>query len=495
MCKEVINIVWLKRDLRTQNHLPLQMAENASYKYIILFLLEPSIICHHDTSIRHLQFQYQSVLSMQQKLKTAQQTIHICYAEAIEVLEKIQNQFTINALYSYMETGVQLTYNRDINVKGWCKKNNIVWQEVQRDGTIRGIRNRDGWDKQWYTQMCKPIIVNNYATNKKIAWKNEFAIEKNLLTQLQNYNTQMQPPGEDYAMRYLMSFVNDRAKNYSKHISKPALSRFSCSRLSPYLSWGNISIAQVFQTVIQYKNNGLYKFGITNFLSRLKWHCHFIQKMEQACWHETKCINKGYENLGWQRNDKYIKAWKTGLTGYPLVDACMRCLINTGWINFRMRAMLVSFFCHQLLQDWRWGAPYLAQQFLDYEPGIHYPQFQMQAGTTGINTVRMYNPVKQSEDNDADAVFIKKWVPELNEIPITLIHRPWLLTIAEQQMYNLTLGKDYPLPIIDLAEATKTAKELIWGQRKTKKVQEENTKILNKLTRRKTTKETNNLFS
>ena len=175
-----------------------------------------------------------------------------------------------------------------------------------------------------------------------------------------------------------------------------------------------------------------------------------------------------------------MQAWKTGHTGFPLVDASMRCLQTTGWINFRMRAMLVSFLCHHLDQDWRVGIYHLAKLFLDYEPGIHYPQFQMQAGTTGINTVRIYNPVKNSIDLDPKGEFIKKWLPELNNIPSEYVHQPWKMTIIEQQMYNFKIGVDYPSPIVDVNLSRKEAMNKIWEIKKTTKSKTFAKKILNK---------------
>jgi deoxyribodipyrimidine photo-lyase len=213
-------------------------------------------------------------------------------------------------------------------------------------------------------------------------------------------------------------------------------------------------------------------------LSRIKWHCHFIQKFEVACSYEHHCLNPGYEALLHDNNTEFLDAWKAGKTGIPIVDANMRCLQHTGWINFRMRAMLVSFLCHHLDIDWRLGVYHLAQLFLDYEPGIHYPQFQMQAGTTGVNTVRMYNPVKQSLDHDPEGTFIKTWVPELRAISAEHIHAPHLMTFEEQELCGVHIGTDYPVPIIELESAARHARQAIWGHRKKDEVKTEGKRIV-----------------
>jgi deoxyribodipyrimidine photo-lyase len=225
---------------------------------------------------------------------------------------------------------------------------------------------------------------------------------------------------------------------------------------------------------------------VEGFLTRVKWRDHFIQKFEVECDYETRCVNAGYETLVKETNVAHITAWEQGKTGFPLIDACMRCLQTTGWINFRMRAMLVSFFCHHLYQDWRSGTYHLARLFLDYEPGIHYPQFQMQAGTTGVNTVRMYNPVKQSRDHDPAGVFIKTWVPELREVPVEHIHEPHLMSLDEQKGCGTYIGTHYPAPIISLESAARFAREAIWGHRKKDEVKKESKRIVETHARRKT---------
>jgi deoxyribodipyrimidine photo-lyase len=481
--KKVINLVWLKRDLRSTDHIPLYVAEQDAVPYLIVYLFEPSLIHYADTSLRHLQFQYHSLLALDKKLEKYNRRVVLFYADAVEAFVEISSYYTINHIFSYQESGPQITYDRDKAVAAFCTQHNIIWKEFQRDGIIRGIKNREQWDKKWYVTMSNPIIQNQFTTNTLPPFEPQRKIPDDLVRALENYPVAYQPAGEENALRYLDSFINERSINYTRHISKPEESRKSCTRLSPYLSWGNLSVKQVYQVLDQAAKFSPYKQPIKNAIMRLKWRCHFIQKFEVDCSYEYKCINEGFELLEHPRNDVYIEAWKSGKTGYPLIDACMQCLIQTGWINFRMRAMLVSFFCHHLYQDWRYGAQYMASLFLDYEPGIHYPQFQMQAGTTGINTIRIYNPIKQSTDHDPHGHFIKKWIPALQDVPENFIHEPYAMSLMDQQLCKVIIGVDYPQPIIDITEAGKQARQKIWGHKKHPAVGSQKFRILQRHTR------------
>ena len=250
-----------------------------------------------------------------------------------------------------------------------------------------------------------------------IVFTNPYPLPVALESDMSAYPSTYQPPGTDLAFRYLDSFVEKRAENYSQQLSKPLESRTSCARISPYLAWGNLSNRQAWQFLKNAKSNSPYKRGIAGAMTRLQWRDHFIQKFENECQMAKKHLNKGYNEFPFVENEAQLQAWKEGKTGIPLVDACMCCLKATGWINFRMRAMLVSFLTHHLLMDWRKASSHLAQLFLDYEPGIHYPQLQMQAGTIGYNTIRIYNPIKQQKEHDPESVFIRQWLGDQYSIP------------------------------------------------------------------------------
>ena len=473
---ESVNLVWLKRDLRTSDHEALFHAENQKEDYLIIYLFEPSLITYKDVSERHLQFIYHSLKDMNNFLSPFNRNIHIFHGDATKIFEFLISNYKLRNVFSHQESGTQLTWNRDKNISLLFKKKRIKWREFQADGVIRGIKNRVGWDKKWFHYVNKKIFKNKFSLSSLKRIKSDFDFDIKNFPFINEYPSQFQPAGESYALKYLKSFINERAKNYFRQISSPHKSSISCGRLSPYFSWGNLSIRIAYQAIRSAPNYISQKQAYDSFLARLKWRSHFIQKFEVDCSYETKCINKGYDKISYKNNDVFLEKWKNGKTGFPLVDASMRCLQHKGWLNFRMRAMLVSFLCHYIDQDWRRGVYHMAKLFLDYEPGIHYTQFQMQAGVTGINSVRIYNPVKQSLEKDSKGEFIRNWVPELRKLPLAFVHRPWKLTPID--LLGGQINLEYVYPIIDPEKTSLPNRDKLWKLKKDPEVKKESLRLL-----------------
>ncbi len=475
MDKQKVNIVWFKRDLRLTDHAPLLRAAQDGIPVILLYIHDASYIRDEHYTARHWQFVRDCLKDMARELKNYGHKLLVLEGTTLKILQFLHTNYFIQHIYSHQETGLNFSYTIDKEVKAWADSERIVWHEFQENGVVRGVKNRKDWVKKWYTYMHTSQIVVDWSAVKTI--RPEVDVFSPTYFKELEIDVHIQRGGEKRAQELLTSFVDVRSKEYMFHISKPAQSRNSCSRLSPHLAWGSVSVRQVYQAAYRAKEKG-NKRNLNAFLSRLRWHCHFIQKFEQEIEMEYVPQNKAYTYLKREPNPEFIKRWESGTTGVPLIDACMRCVCTTGYLNFRMRSMLVSFLTHALLQNWEDGVHFLARQFTDFEPGIHYPQFQMQASVTGINTIRIYNPIKQSKEHDPDGIFIKKWIPDLVDFPKEHIHEPWKVNEMERALFGIQT--DYPAPIVDVTEALKVARAELWGNKRSKEVKAGRQAVLDK---------------
>jgi deoxyribodipyrimidine photo-lyase len=483
MTGEGIHILWFKRDLRFQDHEPLaaamDAAERSNERVLLLYLLEPSCWEQPQYSDKHTTFIGDSI--QQLNVQLAFPRVEVLQMEALEFFKWAMTQWNIKGVYSYMETGIKLTFDRDLAVGKFLKQHGIPWFEWSANGVQRGLRNRQNWVQEWYEDASKTALYTDlnrlfalsapWPENTPSRWNDTL-----------NRDPMVQKGGEIRAHKVLQSFLSERIKRYAYSISKPRESRRGCSRISPHLAWGNLSIRQVYHAMVE-APEVTSKRNVRAFADRLRWQAHFIQKFESEWEYEFLPINRGYIAIDAQKKFDQAKfdAWKAGMTGVPLVDACMRCVAQTGYLNFRMRAMVVSFYSQYLWQPWKPGADYLASTFTDFEPGIHYAQFQMQSGYTGVNTIRIYNPIKQSQEHDPNGTFIKEWVKELAHLPDAYIHEPWKIPPMERMLLDLEMDPHYPIePIVPLEKARKHASDVLYGIKKKGVVRNEAQRILAK---------------
>ena len=460
-------LVWFKRDLRWKDHAALAKAcQHGPVRCI--YVVEPELWLQPDAALQHFEFVRESLQILDDHLRTLGGCIEIHHGELPDVLNKIWQEAPFTGLYSHEETGNGFTYARDLKVSAWCKVHGIVWHEFPQFGVVRGLKNRNLWQSAWEQHMASPIEkVDSLRFWGKPADK---AFSMIAPSHLRHNPPMRQLGGRANALKILHSFLNARSMGYGGGISSPLSAPDACSRLSAHISYGCISMREVVQQTRAYiaempQQASRHRSGLTAFTSRLYWHCHFIQKLESEPDIEWRNMHQGYDDLREHDfNTEYLEALKEARTGWPMVDACVTMLRETGWLNFRMRAMLVSVAAYPLWLHWRPVGEWLATQFLDYEPGIHWSQLQMQSGTTGINTTRVYNPIKQAQDHDPYGKFVRRWLPHLRLVPDSWLFEPWL--IPDHEKNSAAIKGQIVEPLVDLATATRESKQRLYARRK-----------------------------
>lgn len=448
-------LVWFKRDLRITDHPALA----AAGQYVLpVYIIEPDYWRLPDTSARQWAFTAEALDSLRAQLGVLGQPLIVRQGDAVDELARLCRRHQITRILSHEETGNAWTYARDRRVAAWARDEGIIWQELPQCGVVRRLPSRDGW------QGARNRFIRQGLTEDIRVLAPVCASEATHLPAPRALGLGSDPcpnrqTGSHSAARAALdSFLTRRAESYRQKMSSPLTAERACSRLSPYLALGLVSVREVelARQTARADRPG-WAASMNSFAKRLAWRDHFIQKLEDEPELEYRCLHPAHEGLR-DSDAARLHAWSAGETGVPFVDACMRYLRATGWLNFRMRAMLMSFASYHLWLDWRDAGAHLARMFTDYEPGIHWSQCQMQSGTTGINTLRIYNPVKQGHDQDPEGRFIRTWVPELRELPVQYLHRPWAAPEPG--------ATRYPAPIVDLEKAGRHARDVMWALRK-----------------------------
>lgn len=332
---------------------------------------------------------------------------------------------------------------------------------VSGDGLRRETeRTRDGWSdhiEAWFEDaQYRPSLAGTVLTDTRTGVTIE---DIEACYEVDPTKSLVPEGGTTVAREKLEAFVS-RLPDYPGNISSPLDARNGCSGLSPYIRFGCLSTRQVYQYVREHAPSGS---GQDMFISRLFWNRHYNQKLEDWPGWLDRAVNPELEGFNRDNFDpELVMAWKEGRTGYPMVDAAMRCLRETGWLNFRMRAMGASAYFHLLQQPWQIGADWYHHHLIDSDAAINYTQWQSQAGLIGKPNLRLYNPRKQVRDQDPEGAWIRRWVPELEGLPPDHLPQPEKTPPDVQHECSVTIGDgpdaDYPRPVVEY----EASKEQFW---------------------------------
>lgn len=484
-----LHLVWFKRDLRVVDHAPLREAAKRG-PVLCLYVYEPDVYGAETFDGAHLEFINQSLLSLEEALARRGGRLIYRVGETPAVLEALHREHPLAALYAHEETGDWASFMRDRRVRAWAKARGVPFHEFPSSGVVRASRlPPEAWRARWQAHVSRAplppparLISPTGVPSERFRTPWELGLtptQKNLPT-----------AGEAAAGETLTDFLTVRGLGYRGGISSPERAFRCSSRLSPYLALGNLSVRQVYAASARRRlalrarlgEGSRFERSLLAFENRLRWRDHFIQKLEWTPRLEFENLNRGFdgmrEGLPEEVARERLDAFAAGRTGYPMVDACMRALLSGGWLNFRMRAMLVSFACYHLWLDWRPVGRLLARHWLDLEPGIHWPQMQMQSGVTGVHTPRIYSPAKQARDFDPTGAFIRRWVPELAPLPTHYLAEPHAAPPLMQAMLGCVVGKHYPAPLVDPKAAYAEARRTLGRWRERDEVQREAARLV-----------------
>lgn len=456
----MLQVVWFRRDIRLHDHQPLVEALRYGEPILPVYIADPSLWKNSELSVRHLQFIMEGLTELQESFHHRSGTVYVSIQEVEDVLATIYEAFGEFTIHTHEESETPLMKEQNMRVYMWMERQGLQMKEYQQDGVEKGHDHRGTWRKEWNVYMDSPL----WRTPTYIPTVDEKEVPSILSSSIEKMNRLSvggigikygQQGGESLALESLETFFSERSIRYKDDLSDSVASSTSGSRLSPYLAWGNVTMRYVVQRTnekISSIEDEDHVKQLKAFLSRLFWHSQYKQWLEDDSSIALESINTALDHVREDNEERFHK-WCKGETGIPMIDAAMRLLLKTGWINHQLRAMLISFACHTLGLDWRKPGDYLAGLFLDYVPGIHYSQIQISAGTTDAKSVKVLNPIKLGKHLDPEGAFVRSHIPALKHVPNKYIHQPW--------KYHGFVHIDYSEPVVDVKEANRFAKEVI----------------------------------
>ncbi|SFZ91361.1 deoxyribodipyrimidine photo-lyase [Flaviramulus basaltis] len=408
--KETINIFWFRRDLRLDDNIALYQALNSEFPVLPIFIFDSEILENLPKDDARVTFIFNTLQKMRSTLQDEHNSsIAMFYDKPIHVYKQLIKDYTINTVYTNHDYE-PYAKKRDEEIKLFLQKNEIDFNSF-KDQVIfekNDVVKSDGTPYLVYTPYMKTWKQKFKSHNLEIF--NLDSSLKNLLKQTGLPNLTLEAIGFIKSKQTIADYTVNATVIQTYEATRNFPSKDSTSRLGPHLRFGTVSIRKMIKKAIAEKNE--------IFWQELIWREFFMQIL----WHFPHTVNKSfkpkYDRIEWRNNEEEFKLWCEGKTGYPLVDAGMRQLNQTGFMHNRVRMLVGSFLCKHLLIDWRWGEAYFAEKLHDYDMASNIGNWQWVAGS-GVDAApyfRIFNPTTQIEKFDKKLEYIKKWVPDFQEL-------------------------------------------------------------------------------
>jgi len=458
-------LVWLRDDFRISRNNALIYATENHDQVSSVFIFNSEEFEKKREAQRW--WVYHSLINFKQELSKFNISLELLVGDEVQVLKKIKARDKVSLYWNKVPEPdeekkeskiIKNLIEKKIDFKFF--KGNILneYKEVMKD---------DGTPFKVFTpfwKVAEQVYLNKVPSkNSKLIKKNKkifiFKESSDLSKVLPNKNwfkkfEKYWTPSEINSDKVLKDLINKKIEDYHKTRDFPSIE--GTSKISPYLKFGQLHVETIWNSCqnIENKNTGYRKF--INEIGWREFSHSLINYFPQML---KGNLRKEFDSFPWVENKKYLQAWKKGLTGYSIVDAGMRELYETGWLHNRVRMIVGSFLVKHLRIHWKEGEKYFRNTLLDFNVANNVAQWQWVAGcgADAAPYFRIFNPILQGEKFDKDGNYVKKWVPELKNVPSKFIHRPWEMDEQTQKSINIKIGKDYPHPIVDHTKARELA--------------------------------------
>lgn len=439
-------IVWFRRDLRISDHAPLYRAVSRG-AVIPVFIFDRALLHHPETGSARVAFMLDCLRSLDQELCDRGGRLILRFGDPVEILPNLIRETEADGIYAYIDYERIYGRVRDARLNRALDAQNLKIRWFEPTTAASELMPYPNYRKFWYREMSSELLptpIDIPTPDDVLSESIPTLTDLGLLPD----RKPIPPAGTNAARTLLQEFLTEKVDRYYWQLSYPSAE--ITSGLSPHIKFGAISIRECYQTVqraLKYESNQKIQRSQKQFISRLRWGSGFAQRFRFLPQLELRSLYSVFDQDGWNFDEILYEAWKTGQTGFPIVDAAARCLEATGgWmaLNFRSRALYSSFLSNLLGIDWRYGALHFMRHLIDGDCPIDHYQWAMQAGVTHCldkSWTRIYNPEQAAVDRcDPSGEFIKKWVPELANVPAVQLGLPPRV-------------KGYPAPILNYREA------------------------------------------